>query len=52
MEMKGYSVNPHQGRKIQAMGAPFKELTDEERELFQSSVDRIYKEFKGRLHGT
>lgn len=46
MEMKGYKVNLIKAGKYKAMGAAFKELTDDERELFQSRVDRIYSDFK------
>lgn len=46
LEMEGLKVELIKAGRLKAMGASFKELTDEERELLQASVDRTWVEFK------
>lgn len=46
LELSGLKVNLIKAGKFKAMGASFKELTDEERVMLQTSVDRSWAEFK------
>lgn len=45
LEMDGLKVNLIKAGRLKAMGASFKELTDEERALLQKSCDALYAEF-------
>lgn len=51
LEMDGYKVELMKAGKFKAMGASFKQLTDEERAMFQASVDEIYAQFTGAVRG-
>jgi signal peptide peptidase SppA len=46
LEMDGLKVNLIKSGRLKAMGASFKELTDEERSLLQKQCDDLYAEFK------
>jgi signal peptide peptidase SppA len=46
MEIEGLKINLMKAGKFKAMGASFKELTDEERAMLQQDVDRIHADFK------
>ena len=49
LEMDGYKVELMKAGKFKAMGASFKPLTDEERAMFQASVEEIYAQFTGAV---
>lgn len=49
LEMEGYKVELIKAGKFKAMGASFKALSDEERQLLQSEVDGLYSEFTGAV---
>lgn len=49
LENEGIAVELIKAGRLKAMGASFKKLTDEERELLQASVDRIHKDFKAAV---
>lgn len=49
LEMDGLKVNLIKSGRLKAMGASFKELTDEERQLLQKQCDDLYVEFKAAV---
>lgn len=49
LEDAGIKVNAFSAGKYKLSGAPFKPLTDEERQMFQNGVDKIYNQFKGAV---
>lgn len=49
LENEGIAVELIKAGRLKAMGASFKKLTDEERDLLQASVDKIHKEFKAAV---
>lgn len=46
LEMEGLKVELIKAGRLKAMGASFKSLTDEERDILQAEVDGIHKDFK------
>lgn len=46
LEEEGVKVNAISSGKFKLLGADFKPLTDEEREMLQTDCDRVYGEFK------
>lgn len=51
LEKAGVKVNVIKAGKFKTAGAPFQPLTDEERALFQASVDSIYEKFTAAVTG-
>lgn len=51
LELEGLKVNLIKAGKFKAMGASFKELTDEERAMLQKEVDDIYGAFTAACTG-
>lgn len=49
LENAGIKVNAISAGKYKLAGAPFKPLTDEERAMFQASVDKIHEQFKAAV---
>jgi signal peptide peptidase SppA len=49
LEMKGYRVELIKAGKFKAMGASFKALTDEEREMLQQNVNVLHAEFRAAV---
>lgn len=49
LEQEGVKVNAITSGKFKLMGAPFKALTDEERDMLQAESDKIYQQFKGAV---
>ena len=49
LEMEGYKVELIKAGQFKAMGASFKPLTDDERDLLQSRVDAIHSDFKAAV---
>jgi len=49
LELEGIKVEFIKGGRLKGMGASFKALTDEERDLMQAEVDRIWGDFKAAV---
>jgi signal peptide peptidase SppA len=49
LENEGIAVELIKAGRLKAMGASFKKLTDEERDLLQANVDRIHRDFKAAV---
>jgi len=49
LEMEGLKVNLIKSGRLKAMGASFKELTDEERGILQREVSMLHDEFKAAV---
>lgn len=49
LEMEGYKVELIKAGKFKAMGASFKPLTDEEREILQTRVDVMHADFRSAV---
>jgi signal peptide peptidase SppA len=49
LEMEGLKVNFIKDGTYKGMGAPFKPLTDDERDMFQAEVDKIGGMFRGAI---
>lgn len=52
LEEMGVKVNAISTGRMKLAGAPFKEMTDEEREYFQAGIDRIGTEFREAVQAT
>lgn len=52
MELEGIAVQMISSGKFKGMGAPWKPLSDEERNMLQAQCDSIYAAFKGAVTST
>ena len=49
LEKEGYRINAISAGKYKLLGAYWKEMTGEERDILQARVDKIYAQFKDAM---